>query len=81
MYSTSDTSLAAYLVTEGFPLTSIDYSNPRYSFAFDGNVDEDVIQEKSQLYITGKALVDPAAYNRIFRILTKTVRNREQWGY
>ncbi|KKM70539.1 hypothetical protein LCGC14_1439780 [marine sediment metagenome] len=79
MFRTSDTALAAFLVTQGFPLSAIDYSSPRYEFVFDGNIDEDLIKEASQNYQTSKALVDPATYNRILKTLLRTVRDRGQW--
>ena len=79
MFRTSDTALAAFLVTQSFPLNAIDYSSPRFEFVFDGNIDEDLIKEASQNYQTSKALVDPATYNRILKTLLRAVRDRGQW--
>jgi|TARA_Y100000034_G_C6563863_1_gene244096 hypothetical protein len=82
MYITTDTSLAAYLLSEAVPLTRIDYSRPRFKYFFgNGNSDEDAIQGLATDYITGKARVDPAAYYRIFQKLTIAIKNKEQWQY
>jgi len=76
-YSTSDTALAAYLIAEGYELHEIDYSSPRFEFIFtNGN---DKITKDVDLYITSKALVDPATYNRVYRRLTRIIRNQSQW--
>ena len=79
MYQTSDTALAAYLVTQGYPLDKIDYTNPRYEFIFDGNLDEERIKEAATNYLIGEARVDPAVYNRILRKLTRTVKEQGRW--
>ncbi|KKN22225.1 hypothetical protein LCGC14_0917260 [marine sediment metagenome] len=80
MYKTSDTALAAFLVTQGFPLDAIDYANPRYEFIFsDGNLDVDKIKEAATNYLIGEARVDPAVYNRVLRKLTKIVRVQGRW--
>ncbi len=79
-YSTSDTPLAAYLISQGFPLAQIDYSNPRYEFIFDnGNLDIEQIKESSLSYLTGKARVDPAVYTMILRKLNRILRNKGVW--
>ena len=76
-YTTSDTSLATYLICKGFVLDEIDYTNPRYEFKFsNGNTK---IQEYAQKYITGKALVDPATFTRINRKITRLLKNQMQW--
>lgn len=79
-YSTSDTPLAAYLISQGYPLQEIDYTNPRYEFLFDnGNLDVEQIKEVAFSYLTGKARVDPAIYTRILRKLNRTVRDKGVW--
>lgn len=76
-YRTSDTALASYLITEGFKLLEIDYSKPRYEFVFQN--DSVQLHEHSRLYITSKALVDPATFTRINRKLLRLVKNQLQW--
>lgn len=79
-YSTSDTPLAAYLISQGYQLTKIDYSHPRYEFIFDnGNLDIEQIKELAFSYLTGKARVDPTIYTRILRKLNRTVRDKGVW--
>jgi len=77
-YTTSDTAQATYLIVEGYILSAIDYSQPRYIFSFQNNAD--TIQEFATKYITGKALVDPAAYTRVNRKLLRLLKNQMQWG-
>jgi len=77
-YSTTDTALATYLIVKGFTLDKIDYSQPRYEFIFGNNADK--IQEHATKYISGNALGDPAAYNRVNKKLLRIVKNQLQWG-
>ncbi len=74
---TSDTALAAYLISTDYMLSLIDYSQPRYLFVFPDN---DGIDQAVNAFITSKALVDPATYNRIIRKLTRTLHRQLQWG-
>lgn len=76
-YSTSDTALATYLLTEGFTLLDIDYSQPRYLFHFDG--DPQTLREREHLYIAGRATVDPAVYSRVNKRLMRAIKNHLQW--
>ena len=76
-YQTSDTSLATYLITEGFTLVDIDYSQPRYVFLFEDNYDK--LVEHEHKYITSKAKVDPATYSRVNRKLMRAIKNQLQW--
>ena len=76
-YRTSDTSLAAYLFTEGFPIVDIDYSNPRAEFVFKNNSPQ--INEAVRLYSIGKTQVDASTYARLHRKLTKIVVNQTPW--
>jgi len=68
--------MATYLLIEGYTLMDIDYSNPRYEFYFknDGG-----ILDKSQKYMTGNALVDPAVYQRINRRLSRVIKEKGLW--
>ena len=77
-YQTSDTSLACYLITLGFILNDIDYSQPRFIFTF--RESHTTLQEHEHIYIAGKATVDPATYSRVNRKLMRTMKNLSQWG-
>lgn len=77
-YTTTDTALATYLIVEGFTLDKIDYSQPRFEFTFKNDTDN--IQEHATKYISGNALVDPAAYNRVNKNLLRIVKKQLQWG-
>jgi len=77
-YKTSDTSLAVYFITEGFVLSDIDYSLPRYVFHFDGDAEK--LKEHENKYIAGTAKVDPSIYSRVNRKLMRAIKNQLQWG-
>jgi len=76
-FPTSDTALAAYLITADYKLYSIDYSQPRFQFIFE---DANGIKEAADLYLLSKALVEPTTFNRIYRRLTRTLHKQLQWG-
>lgn len=76
-FKTSDTALAAYLITEGYKLNDIDYSLPRFEFNFPHSTE---IQELASKYLIGKALTDPAIFNKVNRKLLRCVRQQIQWG-
>ena len=76
-YKTTDTALASYLITQGFLLLAIDYSQPRYDFIFKPATK---IADYATKYVVGTALVDPATFNRVNRKLLRIVRNQIQWG-
>jgi hypothetical protein len=75
-YPTSDTPLACYLITSGFNLEAIDYSGPRYQFIFKRSPE---IQGHANLYISGKALTDPADFARVNKKLLRIISRRIQW--
>lgn len=76
-YRTNETALATYLICQGHKLLQIDYSNPpRYEFVFSNN---NGIQDEITKYLTQKALVNPAAYQKINRKLMRLVKTRIQW--
>jgi hypothetical protein len=77
-YKTTDTALAAYIITLGHVPRNIDYDQPRFEFTFKSNSVN--IDDFATKYITGNALVDPATYNRVYRKLLRIVRNHLQWG-
>ena len=75
-FKTSDTALAAYLITEHFWVLSIDYGKPRYEYLF---AMSEGIQESSNKYLSGNALTDPSSYSRIYRKLLRVIRKQVQW--
>jgi hypothetical protein len=77
LYKTSDTALAAYLITQGHYPLHIDYEQPRFEYSFENNNIE--LAQHASKYVTGNALVDPATYNRVFRKLSRIVRSKIQW--
>lgn len=76
-YTTSDTSLAAYLITKSYIPKSIDYNQERFVFSFENNGYN--LESLANDYITSNALVDPLTYNRVYRRLLNIIRNRSQW--
>jgi hypothetical protein len=77
-YTTTDTSLAAYIITKSHIPKNIDYNQERFVFSFENN--ESNLESLENNYITGNALVDPLIYNRVYRRLLRIIRNRSQWG-
>lgn len=79
-YRTSDTPLAAYLITQGYLPSAIDYSNPpRYEIIFT-NAPQSIRDLASQ-YTAGLSQVEPIYFNRILRKLNHILRNNLQWGF
>jgi hypothetical protein len=78
-YTTTDTSLAAYLITKSYIPKSIDYNQERFLFAFENSNGRN-LESLANDYITSNALVDPLTYNRVYRRLLRIIRNRSQWG-
>jgi len=76
-FSTTDTSLAAYLYAEGFVISDIDYSKDRAAIIFEN--DNPRIKEFERLYYTGKSAVDAAAYSRVHKRLSKILRLQTPW--
>jgi len=77
-YNTTDSSLATYIITQGYPLLEIDYSNQRFIYIFDG--DPTKLKLCEHAYIAGNAQVDPSIYSRVYHKLMRAVKNRIQWG-
>ena len=75
-FRTTDTALATYLICSGYTLEEIDYSGPRYEYIFSNT---NGILAKAQEYSAGRALVDPAAYQRVNRKIARLIKNRRQW--
>ena len=76
-FKTTDTSLAAYLYTEGYSIKDVEYSGPRATIIFeDSNPD---ILGHERLYYTGKSAVDAATYSRIHKRLSKIFRLQLPW--
>ena len=76
-FKTSDTALASYLITQGFILQSVDYSQPRFEFIFPDSLET---KEHASKYLIGKALTNPAVFNKVNRKLLRIVRQKIQWG-
>jgi len=77
-YRTSDTPLAAYLLTQGHIPSAIDYSNPpRFEIVFANS--DDGIRNLALRYGAGLAKVEPIAFNRILRKFNRILRNQVQW--
>jgi len=75
-FTTTDTSLAVYLYTEGFPITGIDYTEARAVILFGT---DSRIYESERLYYTGKTAVDASTYSRIHKRLSTLIRKRTVW--
>ena len=75
-YRTSDTNLAAFLVTEQYVLLYVDYSKLRFEFVFP---ESDKIQEVVTRYTSGNALTEPSTIIRVFRKLNRIIRKQCQW--
>ncbi len=73
---TSDTGLATYLITQGFSLLSIDYSQPRYEYHFTKTLEAN---EHADKYLTGRATTNPASFLRVNKKLLRIIYKRIQW--
>jgi hypothetical protein len=63
-YRTTDTSLASYLITEGFTLLDIRYLNGdfRGTFCYEDSL---AIRAKEKIYITGDVKLNLPTYERV----------------
>ena len=77
LFTTTDTSLAAYLYTEGFKITDIDYTEVRAVIYFQN--DNPKIKDFERLYYIGKTAVDAATYSRNHKRLSTLIRKRIPW--
>ena len=75
-YRTSDTSLAAFLITAQYALLCVDYDRPRFEFVFP-NSNEILISVNA--YISGHAITEPSAFARVNRKLLRILHKRCQW--
>jgi len=75
-YKTSDTTLACFLITEHFYLTSIDYQQVRYEYSFPSSKE---IQGAANNYLSGSARTDPITFSRVNKKLMRVIRKRVQW--
>lgn len=73
---TTDTTLASYLITQGFRLTHIDYSQPRFAFLFE---DTGQFAAHSARFTAGTALTDPTAFDRVNKKLLRIINKHCQW--
>ena len=72
--TTTDTALAAYLLTEGYKLLGIDYSQPRYEYTFDKP-----ITDHELAFLSGNAMSRPADLLKISKKLNRIIGKRCQW--
>lgn len=75
-YRTSDTAEATFLITSGYILKDINYSQPRFEFSF---IDCSLIRDLASQYVIGKGLTEPNAFNRINKKLLRVINKRCQW--
>ena len=75
-FSTTDTALATFLIVSGHSVKIIDYAQPRFEFTFPHT---DGIRELANKYITGQALIEPNAFNRINKKVLRLIAKRIQW--
>ena len=75
-YRTSDTTLAAFLITAQYALLSIDYESIRFEFVFRKS---NTIRESINKYISGNALTDPSSFARVNRKLLRIIHKQCQW--
>jgi hypothetical protein len=75
-YRTSDSSLASYLITQGYRVAFIDYAQPRVEAAF---VLADGIKEKATDYMAGLGRVEPNAYGTIYKKLSRIIKQGIQF--
>ena len=75
-FSTTDTALATFLIVAGSSIKHIDYSQPRFEFIFP---DTNGIRELANRYVTGLALTEPNAFNRINKKLLRIIARHIQW--
>lgn len=71
-FSTSDTPLAAYLISEGFELLRIDYEGFRAFFVFDGS--DEILQRVVSDYNRAVALGNIVAYEKARKGLVARVK-------
>ena len=75
-YRTSDTALAAFLITAQYVLLYIDYDQPRFEFVFP---DSNQLIDSVNAYISGHAITEPNAFARVNRKLLRILHKRCQW--
>ncbi len=76
-FKTSDTHFAAYLVSEGYPVISKDFSQERVEFLIDIDSDSQKLKEYQRLFLAGKARVEPENYLKNYRTLSRQARGGE----
>lgn len=72
-FTTHDTALAAYLISQGFELLDTDFSNPN-SVVFCFEKDSKALEEAVKSYQVGTAEGNISAFHRAYRKLIKRVR-------
>jgi hypothetical protein len=75
LFRTSDTALAAYIQTEGYPVNDTDASGQRTVFTLNIGENDPKLLEMNRLFYAGKAKVEPSNYLRSYKILTRQARD------
>lgn len=75
-WPTSDSSLAAFLITQGYRIGFIDYSQPRANLAF---IMAAGIQDKANDYEAGLGRIEPKNYRDIVKKLARVTQKGIQY--
>lgn len=73
IYSTNNTALAAWLVSQGFKLLDLDFSDPR-TVAFLFNNDTEALQQAIRLFQLEEAVGNIGAFFRAYRRMLLLVK-------
>ena len=76
IYSTNDTALAAWLVSQGFKLLDLDFTNPK-TVAFLFNNDTEALQQTIRLFKLDEAEGNISAFFRAYRRMLLLIREGE----
>ena len=77
-YETSNTALAAYLISEGFSLSEIDYSDPqRANFIFPNN--NESLSQCARNFQMAQAKGNIVLFFNSYRTLLRKIRNESEW--
>jgi hypothetical protein len=77
-FSTTETALAAYLISEGFELSHIDYTESQYAYFFKESPNKDINFHTVQ-YMSNKAQSDPKVILATNKKLLRIIRRQIQW--
>ncbi len=77
-FSTTETSLAAYLIAEGFALSHIDYSSDKYNYHFTVSPNKDINYYVVQ-YMSDSARSNPKQLFATNKKLLRIIKRQLQW--